>query len=122
MIAATSTIHTRLKTLHKVSCRENRQKFANLSAEAKNKRVKSLSKTERQIWLPNSEVETRTLGRFRARCLYFRVGWSNLTLRYGNSLYPMKWKEEFNHKKSNLGFFNTFTTELNLSFSVFEVS
>ena len=50
--------------------------------------LKSLSITERQIWLPNSEVETNCpLGPLRARSLYFRVEWPNMTLRYGNCLY-----------------------------------
>ena len=49
--------------------------------------LKSLSITERQILLPNSEVKTsRPLGLFGSRSLHFRVGRSNLTLRYGNSL------------------------------------
>ena len=58
-----------------------------LSHWSKEVRLKSLSKTERQNWLPNSEVETSCpLGPFRARSLYFRVGQPNLTLRYGNSI------------------------------------
>ena len=37
--------------------------------------VKSLSRTERQIWLPNSEVETASpKGSEGTASLYFRVG------------------------------------------------